>query len=50
MPNLKKTNMKIEQAVVETYQKIENKFVGTFLAEEGETVEEAKKRMTNMED
>lgn len=37
---------KIEEGVVGVYKKVENKFVDTFLTHEGETVEEAKKRLT----
>lgn len=36
---------KIEDTVVDAYQNVENKFVGKFLAKDGETVEEAKKRL-----
>ena len=36
---------KIENGVVEGYTKIEDKFVDAFLTKEGETVEEAKKRL-----
>ncbi len=36
---------KIENGVVGGYQKIEDKFVDTYLTREGETVEEAKKRL-----
>ena len=36
---------KIEKGVVSGYQKIEDKFVDTFLSEEGETPEEAKERI-----
>lgn len=35
----------IENAVVEGYTKIEDKFVDAFLTKDGETVEEAKKRL-----
>ena len=38
---------KIEQGVVGGYTKIEDKFVEAYLAKEGETVEEAKKRLKN---
>lgn len=37
---------KIEGAVVGGYKKVEDGFVGTFLAREGETVDEAKQRVT----
>ena len=37
----------IEHGVVGTYQKIENKFVDNFLTKDGETVEDAKKRLSN---
>lgn len=36
---------KIEEAVVSGYTKIEDKFVDCFLTKEGESVEEAKKRL-----
>lgn len=36
---------KIEKGVVEGYTKIEDKFVDTYLTKEGETVEDAKKRL-----
>ena len=36
---------KIENGVVGAYKKIEDKFVDTFLTHEGETVEDAKKRL-----
>ena len=38
------TYQKIEDGVVGAFEKIENKFVEKFLAKDGETVEEAKKR------
>ena len=38
---------KIENAVVDTYTKIEDKFVDAYLTKDGETVEEAKKRLKN---
>ena len=38
---------KIENGVVSGYQKIENKFVDQFLTKEGESVEDAKKRLAN---
>ena len=41
---------KIENGVVSGYQKIENAFVHTFLAKEGETIEEAKARITGKEE
>ena len=37
---------KVGNAVVSGYKKIENAFVDTFLAKEGESVEEAKARVT----
>lgn len=37
----------IEHGVVGTYQKIEDKFVDSFLTNDGETVEDAKKRLSN---
>ena len=40
---------KIENAVVEGYKKIEDKFIATFLAEEGETTEDARARITGKE-
>ena len=36
---------KIEKGVVEGYAKIEDKFVDQYLTRDGETVEEAKKRL-----
>lgn len=36
---------KIEDGVVGAYKKVEDAFVGKFLTHEGETVEEAKKRI-----
>ena len=36
---------KIETAVVDGYTKIEDAFVARYLAQDGETVEEAKKRL-----
>ena len=36
----------IENGVVEGYKKVEDKFVDTFIAREGETTEDAKKRIT----
>lgn len=36
---------KIEEAVVSGYTKIEDKFVDCFLTKEGESVEDAKKRL-----
>ena len=36
---------KIEKAVVNGYKKIEDKFVDTFLKQDGETTEEAKERI-----
>lgn len=36
---------KIEDTVVGEYKKIENKFVDSFLTHDGESVEEAKKRL-----
>lgn len=41
---------KVEDAVTGTYQKVEDKFVSTFLAEKGETVEQAKARLNGKED
>ena len=42
---LVEANKKIEKAVVGGYKKIEDKFVNQFLTKDGETVEEAKKRL-----
>ena len=36
---------KIEDGVVDGYKKIEDKFVDQFLTKDGETVEDAKKRL-----
>jgi len=36
---------KIESGVVESYTKIEDRFIDTFLAKEGETVEQARQRL-----
>lgn len=36
----------IEKGVVNTYQKVEKKFVKTFLAKDGESVEDAIKRVS----
>ena len=36
---------KMERGVVEGYTKIEDRFVAAYLAEEGESVEEAKERL-----
>ncbi|MBE6943177.1 MAG: hypothetical protein E7453_02795 [Ruminococcaceae bacterium] len=36
---------KIEKGVVDGYSKIEDKFVDAYLTRDGETVEEAKKRL-----
>lgn len=41
---------KIEDGVVEGYTKIEDKFVDMYLTHDGETVEEAKKRLKNKKD
>ncbi len=35
----------VENGVVVTYKKIEDKFVDSFLTKDGETVEDAKKRL-----
>ena len=40
---------KIEEGVVSGYTKIEDKFVDVFLTKDGETVEEAKKRLKEKE-
>ena len=42
---LVKANEKIEKAVVSGYTKIEDKFVDEFLTKDGESVEDAKKRL-----
>lgn len=39
------TYKKIETGVVKSYTKVEDKFVDAFLTKDGETVEEAKKRL-----
>jgi len=36
---------KVEESVVGGYKKIEDKFIDTFLKKDGETIEEAKKRV-----
>lgn len=36
---------KIENAAVKSYEKIENKFVDQYLTKDGETIEDAKKRI-----
>ena len=36
---------KIESGIVGAFEKVEDKFVGKFLTHEGETVEDAKKRL-----
>lgn len=41
---------KIEDGVVSGYRKIEDKFIDAFLAEEGESTEEARARLTSKED
>ena len=41
---------KIEYGVVSGYKKIEDKFIDTFLTEEGESVEEARARLNGKED
>ena len=41
---------KIENGVVSGYKKIEDKFISTFLTEEGESIEEARARLTGKED
>ncbi len=38
---------KVEDTVVGSYKKIEDKFVDTFLKHDGETIEEAKKRLAH---
>lgn len=39
------TYEKVENTVVQRYTKIENAFVNRYLTRDGETIEEAKKRM-----
>ena len=57
MSVIKETNKKIETAVVDGYKKIEDgvvsgykkvedKFIDTFLAEDGESTEDARRRIT----
>ena len=41
---------KIEDGVVSGYKKIEDKFIDAFLAEEGESTEEARARLSGKED
>lgn len=41
---------KIEDGVVSGYRKIEDKFIDTFLAEKGETTEDARARLSGKED
>lgn len=41
-------DQKIEDGVVGGYKKIEDKFIDTFLARSGETVEEARERVTGV--
>lgn len=41
---------KIENGVVGSYKKIEDKFVDQFLTKDGETVEDAKKRLKEEQD
>ena len=41
---------KIEDGVVSGYRKIEDRFIDAFLAEEGESTEEARARLTGKED
>lgn len=43
------TYEKIEETAVNGYSKIEDAFVGRYLTRNGETVEEAKKRLKNHE-
>ena len=40
---------KVENSVVGTYHKIEDKFVDKYLTKDGETVEDAKKRLKEEE-
>lgn len=40
---------KIEDAVVSGYKKVEDKFIDAFLAEDGESTEEARARITGTE-
>ena len=41
---------KIEYSAVSGYKKIEDRFIDTFLAEDGETTEEARARITGSEE
>ena len=41
---------KVGEAVVGAYKKVENAFVNTFLAKEGESVEDAQKRLNQKEE
>lgn len=41
---------KIEKCAVDSYTKIEDRFVKCYLTEDGETVEEAKKRLKDKTD
>lgn len=41
------TYQKVEDTVVGTYQKVENAFVERFLAKPGESVEEARERISD---
>ena len=41
---------KIEDGVVSGYKKIEDKFIDAFLAEEGDSTEEDRARLSGMED
>ena len=45
MSKIVDANKKIENAVVGGYKKVEDKFVDTFLKQDGETIEEAKARL-----
>ena len=45
MSKIRKFNKKIEKIVVDSYKKIEDKFVDVFLREDDETIEEAKIRV-----
>lgn len=40
---------KVEKGAVEGFNKVSNKFIDTFFTKEGETVEEAKERLSGSE-
>ena len=41
------TYKKVEKTVVDSYEKVEDAFVDRYLTRDGETVEDAKKRLKN---